>query len=860
MAIPESTQDADLFQNRGLDFLNEICDLILDGAINGQSPISLFGEALSKLQILHPHLQSGIWMWNPSRKVWEMQVSGGKKVSASLPEFNIEEDNQNLTESSDSHFLPKVKQLLAERLLPFVAETEQIVLEAAPISKRSGNNDFLVLWGRSEKLNQGELSNWAKQLGKTLFRAMKTIEKIGTAQQSEAICSALFHTSPMAMISISTQYECLKWNPGAERMFTQPKNKVLGTKISLATSEHQEVLDTSIHRSVTNKLPSQCEIICSTAEGNEFPAKVSIVPILSSAQAVSEIILMIRDESEISAAKQELRAPAAVCSILSKTQNLQDVWLSLLSTIGRALNFHSGSRWIRTDADCLFEATDEWASDNKQSDSGARKVEFPRSELKKLLAGEIYWNHDSGGFRFENLSLSESMGRLQTAEVVIPLLHQNEVHSILTFETPFEPGLRYGQTEALRTIQEILKSSIASEQMLLTIEEQRENLRQTKKMEALGVMAGGITHDFNNLLTVILGNTELAMYGLNPGQGKWDLLNEIQLAGQRASSLTKRFLAFSRKRESEPACLHLSKVISGMSPMLRTILGDNIALETNFEPGCYPVLLDPVELEQVVMNLTANSRDAMPDGGRFTIGLSNEELRLGDLDLHLGVQPGDFLKMSVTDTGTGMSEETRTRIFEPFYTTKNVEQGTGLGLATVYGIVNGGGGFMNVTSEIGCGTTFDIYLPRTSVGIAPSYVQENVSPLSEGSETILVVEDEEVLGRLVSRILEVKGYQVRLFRHGKNAIEYLKNHHKEIDLILTDVMMPGMSGSEVIQEAKRINSRIPILVMSGYNDSETLTEQLLSLPPILEKPFTGASLVQAIQRVLQNESTDSTKS
>ncbi|QDT34163.1 PAS domain-containing hybrid sensor histidine kinase/response regulator [Thalassoglobus polymorphus] len=859
MAIPDSTQDADLFQNRSREFLNEISDFILDGALNCQCPISLFGEALSKLQILHPHLKSGIWMWNRSSKVWEMQAFEGKKDSVNLSEFQFEDDHQGSEESSDSIFLSKVKQLLAERPHLFAAETKQVVLEAVPISKHSSHNDFLVLWGRCEKWKQSELSDWAKQLGKTLFRAIKIIEKISSNQKSDAICSALFHTSPLAMVSISTQFECLKWNPGAERIFRQPATKILGTKISLATSEHQAILDKSINRSIANKLPSQCEVLCSTDEGTEFPAKISIVPILSSSQAVAEVVLMIRDESEISAAKQELHAPAGVCSILSQTQDLQGVWSCLLSTVGTTLNFYSGSRWKRAGADCLFEATDQWSSDNEQLNFGTQKVEFPSSELEKILAGEIYWNNDSEAFRFENLKPYESMGRLQTTEVVVPLLHQNEVHSILTFEAPFQPALRYGQIEALRTIQEILKSSIANEQMQLTIEEQRESLRQTKKMEALGVMAGGITHDFNNLLTVILGNTELAMHGLNPGQGKWDLLNEIQLAGQRASSLTRRFLAFSRKRDSEPACLHLSKLISEMFPMLRTILGENITLETNFEPGCYPVFLDPVELEQVVMNLTANSRDAMPEGGQFTISLSNVEMKLGDLALHLGVQPGDFLKMSVTDTGTGMSEETRARIFEPFYTTKNVDQGTGLGLATVYGIVNGGGGFMNVTSEIDHGTTFDIYLPRTSVGIAPSYVQENVSPLTEGSETILVVEDEEVLGRLVSRILEVKGYQVRHFRHGKNAIGHLKEHHKAIDLILTDVMMPGMSGSEVIQEAKRINSKIPILVMSGYNDSETLTEQLLSLPPILEKPFTGDSLVQAVQSVFQKESTDSAK-
>jgi signal transduction histidine kinase/ActR/RegA family two-component response regulator len=379
----------------------------------------------------------------------------------------------------------------------------------------------------------------------------------------------------------------------------------------------------------------------------------------------------------------------------------------------------------------------------------------------------------------------------------------------------------------------------------------QDQLAQAGKMEAIGHLAGGVAHDFNNLLMVIMGRTELLLNDLEATDPKRSTAKVIEQTAQRAADLTRQLLAFSRKQVLNPAVLDLNAVVSKMGEMLRRLIGEDIALVTVLGSALGHVKTDPGQIEQIIMNLAVNARDAMPEGGRLTLETANVELDAAYTRKHVGARPGPHVMLALSDTGIGMDAQTQARIFEPFFTTKGPRKGTGLGLAMVYGIVKQSGGNIWVYSEPGKGATFKIYLPRIEDPIDGSQVGSSLPAPVHGVETILLVEDEDTVRDLTRDILEAHGYTVLEARHGAEALRISEQHAGTIDLMLTDVVMPEMGGREVAERLTVLRPATKVLFMSGYTDSAIVHHGLLDAgTAFLQKPFSATVLVRKVRATL----------
>ena len=381
-----------------------------------------------------------------------------------------------------------------------------------------------------------------------------------------------------------------------------------------------------------------------------------------------------------------------------------------------------------------------------------------------------------------------------------------------------------------------------------------DQFRQAQKMEAVGRLAGGVAHDFNNLLMVISGYTEVLLEHTPQDNLLYPKVAAIQQAADRATSLTRQLLAFSRKQLLELKVVDVNTIVKDMERLLRPLIGENIELHTRLASDLGRTRADAGQIEQVIMNLVVNSKDAMPNGGKITIQTANVSL---DDDLrreYSYIQPGPYVMFSIIDTGHGMDKETQSRIFEPFFTTKEKGKGTGLGLSTVYGIVKQSGGYVFAQTELGRGTTFRIYLPRVEDAAEPLGSVRSSPSASGGSETVLLVEDEESVRQLVRETLEAKGYTVLEAAHGEAALRIASAHHGSIDMLITDVVMPGMSGRDLAKHLCAAHPRTKVLFLSGYTEDAIVHEGVLEAgTAFLQKPFTLQMLSRKVREALRSE-------
>jgi PAS domain S-box-containing protein len=387
-----------------------------------------------------------------------------------------------------------------------------------------------------------------------------------------------------------------------------------------------------------------------------------------------------------------------------------------------------------------------------------------------------------------------------------------------------------------------------AEEALRATEEQ---LRQAQRMDSIGRLAGGIAHDFNNLLTLILGHCDLILMDVEAADPIREDIEEVQTAAERASSLIRQLLAFSRKDVLQPKVLSLNDVIRDTESMLRRLIGEHIELRTNLSPHIHDVMADPAHIEQVIVNLVVNSRDAMKRGGVLTIGTGNADFDDLPESVQAVVGPGSFAWLQVTDTGTGMDAETLEHIFDPFFTTKDVGQGTGLGLATVYGIVNQNRGAIDVRSQVGEGTAFQVFLPVHERPAQAALETGSITSSGEGALTVLVVDDQEAVCELARRSLELAGYEVLVETGAEGALSLAEEHEGPIHLLLSDVVMPGMTGPELARRLCQLKPQATVLYMSGYT-GEALARQGVSAEEIelIPKPFTPDQLAKAVKGVL----------
>jgi two-component system cell cycle sensor histidine kinase/response regulator CckA len=378
-----------------------------------------------------------------------------------------------------------------------------------------------------------------------------------------------------------------------------------------------------------------------------------------------------------------------------------------------------------------------------------------------------------------------------------------------------------------------------------------ERLRQSQKMEAIGRLAGGVAHDFNNLLTVIMGYSQLLADGLSPASHLMDATGQIRSAADRAAGITRQLLAFSRKQVLSPRVIDLNNIMMNLDTMLRRLIGEDIEVLTVPGRGLGAVKADPGQIEQVIMNLALNARDAMPDGGKLTLETENAELDDSYAREHEPLQPGRYVMLAVSDTGTGMSAETQAHIFEPFFTTKEVGKGTGLGLSMVYGIVKQSGGYIWVYSEPGRGSAFKIYLPRVDQPAEGVAAGKRPAGIQRGTETILLVEDDAQLRQLTSSVLAHCGYKVLPAAGTAEGLALCRENHRDIRLLVTDVIMPGMNGRQLAEQVKQISPRTRVLYISGYTSNAIVHYGVLDAGLwFLPKPYSLSALVAKVREVL----------
>ena len=401
------------------------------------------------------------------------------------------------------------------------------------------------------------------------------------------------------------------------------------------------------------------------------------------------------------------------------------------------------------------------------------------------------------------------------------------------------------------TITDITERKQAEE----ALRQSEEQLRQAQKMEAVGRLAGGVAHDFNNLLMVMRGYGELLLNQLDANDPLRRNAEEIQKAAERATALTQQLLAFSRKQVLQPKVLDLNAVVTEVEKMLRRLIGEDIELATTLDPALGPVKADPGQIEQIILNLAVNARDAMPQGGRLTLKTANVTLDQAYVRQHLGATPGPYVLLAVSDTGVGMDAETRSHIFEPFFTTKGVGKGTGLGLSTVYGIVKQSGGTIWVESAPGRGTTFEIYLPLVEEGAASGELHPALpAPTPGGSETILVVEDEMSVRKLAAEFLGSNGYRVLEAQDGGEALQVCEEHRAPIHLLMTDVVMPGMSGRELAVRLTGARPEMKVIYVSGYTDDAIVQHGVREEGTVfLQKPFSLDALARTVREALDSK-------
>lgn len=515
-------------------------------------------------------------------------------------------------------------------------------------------------------------------------------------------------------------------------------------------------------------------------------------------------------------------------------------------------------------------------TDQKRAEEELTKSEERYRELVENAQDMIYTHDLNGNFTSINAVVEQITGytreealRMNIADTIAPEqldeARRNIANAIAGRETKpheFEIIAKDGRHLAVEvSTSAILQAgvAVAIQGVARDITERKtleQQLRQAQKMEAIGLLAGGIAHDFNNLLTAINGYSDLVLRQLKVEDPLRRNVEEIKKAGNRAASLTRQLLAFSRKQILQPRVLNLNSIVAEMGKMVERLIGEEIELRTVLNPELGSVRADPSQIEQVLLNLAVNARDAMPDGGKLTIETANISLREGSFAQRFIVPAGDYVRLAVTDTGAGMDAETKARIFEPFFTTKESGRGTGLGLSTVYGIVKQSGGYILVYTEPAHGTAFKIYLPRVD-----EHVEEYIQGVAiqehyfQGTETILVAEDDNIVRELTRELLEIYGYNVLEASNGGAALLLCEQNEEPIHLLLTDVIMPEMSGHALTTRLAQLHPEMKVLYMSGYtNDVVVNRGVLVEGTAFIQKPFAPDALARRVREVLDGPS------
>ncbi|HJR75684.1 MAG TPA: PAS domain S-box protein [Nitrospiraceae bacterium] len=710
----------------------------------------------------------------------------------------------------------------------------------------------LLLWATSRLRTQYQQaqqeSEWARAAEAALL-------------QSQERNRVIVDTALDAVISMDAAGVITDWNAQAANMFGWSREEALGRRVAETIipardrRTHDQGLEHFIKTGEGRILNRRIEMMALHRKGFEFPVEIAVSPArLGEAYIFSAFV---RDITARRRAERRLTSQYEVTRVLAESRTLEEAGPRILQAICESLEWEMGAFWRLDRQSQVLRCLDLWQAPALKAEEFVlatwqhtfalgqglpgrvwsmgkptwisdvlRETNFPRAEA----AAKVGF-HGAFGFPIKVGTEVEGTIELYSREIEEP---DEELLKMMT-----DVGLKIGQFGERARAEEALRRTEAQ-------------LQQAQKMEAVGRLAGGVAHDFNNMLTVIRGYSELVLSRLGPTDPLRKELEEVKKAADRASGLTGQLLAFSRRQFIAPKVLDLNAIIQNMEGMLRRLLGEDIIeLCTVLEPEAGQLKADPGQIEQVIMNLAVNARDAMPSGGRVTIETGNIEFGDNEGRTPVGVEPGKYVCLIMRDTGHGMDEETQSHVFEPFFTTKEKGKGTGLGLSTVYGIVKQSGGYIEVESKPDRGATFKIYFPCIDGSVQETGGEPVTAESIRGRETVLLVEDEPGVRRLVNETLRLHGYTVLEARHGIEALLTGAKHMGPIHLLLTDVVMPQMSGPEVAEKLLEVRPEIKVLYMSGYPDHPVFSKGGVDTERcFLQKPFTPSALAQKVREVL----------
>lgn len=657
-----------------------------------------------------------------------------------------------------------------------------------------------------------ELEQRVQQRTEELAQANEALrEEVVERRRNEALLQSILDNTFDAIVSITDRGIVETFNEAAERIFGYSKSEVVGRNVNMLMpnpyhSEHDGYLESYLRTGIAKIIGMGREMVGRRRDGSVFPIDLSVTECKQEAGERRRFIGVVRDITE---RKQAEEHQARLVEVLEATSD----FVGLADANRRPFFINHAGRTI------IGLGVDEDIAGTRIDDY------FPPWAVRLNEEVSIPAAIQQGTWSGETALLTKKGEEIPVSQVIVA--HKTAA----------------GEVRFLSTIMRDISDRMRLEQQL----------HQAQKMEAFGQLSGGVSHDFNNLLTVIMGYCECLEEDASLKSDSRDMIQQIYRAGGRAAALTRQLLAFSRQQVFQAKVLNLNEIVTDTGKMLGRLIGEDLALATTLSPTLWPVKVDAGQMEQVLMNLAVNARDAMPQGGRLTIETANVELDESYSEEYLDVTPGRYVVMAVSDTGCGMDQKTKARIFEPFFTTKAPGKGTGLGLATVFGIVKQSGGHVTVYSEVGKGTTFRIYLPRVeSTSESHSDEKPKLAP-AKGSETILVVEDAEMVRNLACRILRNHGYTVLEAENGAMALQICKRHAGDIQLVLTDVVMPEMSGRQLAEHLRERRMSAKVLFMSGYTDDAVVRHGILEAEAsFIQKPFTPSSLSQKVREVLDS--------
>jgi len=679
--------------------------------------------------------------------------------------------------------------------------------------------------------------------------------------QSQERNLAIIETALDGVITIDASGVITDWNTQATAIFGWARSEALGRPLSerVIPPRDREVYAQGLREyfktGVGSILNRRIEIMAQHKDGREFPVELSVSPARVGESYIFSAF--VRDITDRRRAERRLASQYAVTRVLGVAGTLEEAMPRIMEAVGNSLEWDLGVFWrvdkqsgrlrclnhwkvSSLDAEEFLQATAEQVFQRGEGlpgriwESGVpiwvtdvmRDPDFPRSAA--MINTELH-----GAFGFPIRVAGEIEG------VIEFFSRQREASDEELLKMMADIGLKIGQFGERARAEDALRQA-------------ETQLRQSQKMEAIGRLAGGVAHDFNNLLTVIRGYSELILARMSQEESSRRDMEEVKKAADRAAGLTRQLLAFSRRQLVTAKVININTVVMNMDSMLRRLIGEDIIeLWTDLEPDVWSIKADSGQIEQVVMNLAVNARDAMPTGGRLTIETRNVVIEKGTQQDQVILEEGSYVMLTLKDSGYGMTKEVQAHLFEPFYTTKESGKGTGLGLSTVYGIVKQSGGTIGIDSQPGCGTVCKIYFPRITESVQESETVQRGTGSNHGQETILLVEDDPSVRGFVHETLKMNGYQVLVARHGIEALLVGTRHMGTIHLLLTDVVMPQMSGPEVAEKLTTLRPDAKVLYMSGYPDHPVFKKGEVQLDTnFIQKPFTPNALTEKVREVL----------